>query len=366
MVALESVKLFRDLRPEEMRALRAISREKRFAAGQVIFEEGDPGDAAYVLKDGLVEIGSGVNPSERRVFSQFQPGEVFGEMSVIEHMPRSATAIAAKDSVVYFIPSGEMLSLVERSPALALSLLKEISARLREFNQQHLREVLQAEQLAVIGRFARAIVHDLKNPLTIIGLTAEMASMPDATPDFRAQAHDRIRKQIDRISELVGEILQFTQGGHLDSTLTPMDYPQFIAQVLEELHHETGHKSVTVKLGNKPPTVTALINPKRLRRVFFNLVHNAMDVMTDGGRILLRFKRDGDELVTEVVDSGPGIPPEIEERLFQAFATHGKKHGTGLGLSICKKIVEDHGGRIWARNEPGGGAVFAFTLPLAK
>ena len=364
MVALESVNLFRDLKPEEMNALRAIAREMRFAPGQVIFQEGDPGDAAYVVKNGLVEIGSGTTPADRRVFSQFKPGEIFGEMSVIEYMPRSATAVAAKESTVYFIPSGEMLALVERSPRLAFSLLKEISARLREFNQQHLREVLQAEQLAVIGRFARAIVHDLKNPLTIIGLTAELVSMPDATPEFRAEAHERIRKQIDRISELVSEILQFTQGGHVDSTLASMDYSQFITEVLEELHHETDFKSVRVDLSCQPPTVAVNINPKRLRRVFFNLVHNAMDVMPNGGKILLRFDLSGSELVTEIVDSGPGIPPEIAERLFQVFATHGKKHGTGLGLSICKKIVEDHGGRIWAQNEPSGGAVFAFTLPL--
>jgi len=71
-------------------------------------------------------------------------------------------------------------------------------------------------------------------------------------------------------------------------------------------------------------------------------------------------------VVTELADTGPGIAPEIADRLFDAFVTHGKEYGTGLGLSICKKIIEDHGGRIWARNEPGGGAVFAFSLPVVQ
>ena len=63
-------------------------------------------------------------------------------------------------------------------------------------------------------------------------------------------------------------------------------------------------------------------------------------------------------------NTGPGIAPEIADKLFEVFATFGKAHGTGLGLSICKKIIEDHKGRIWARNQPGSGAVFAFALPL--
>jgi signal transduction histidine kinase len=103
-----------------------------------------------------------------------------------------------------------------------------------------------------------------------------------------------------------------------------------------------------------------------LSRVFYNLVNNATDVMLGGGKIFMRFNCDESEIVTEIEDTGPGIAPEIAEKLFQPFATHGKAHGTGLGLSICKKIVEDHGGRIWVRNEPGHGAIFCFALPLAK
>ena len=85
-----------------------------------------------------------------------------------------------------------------------------------------------------------------------------------------------------------------------------------------------------------------------------------------GGKILLRFQLGENEVVTEMEDTGPGIPPEMADRLFQPFATHGKSHGTGLGLSICKKIIEDHGGRIWVRTAPGRGAIFCFALPLAK
>jgi signal transduction histidine kinase len=364
MVALESVSLFRDLRPEELKALRAVAQERRFSAGEMIFMEGEPAESAYLVKEGLVEICGGTDPATRRVFTRINPGEIFGEMAVFELKPRSASAVAAKDSVVYFIPSGELLGLTKRSAGLALSLLQVVTARLREFNELHLREVLQAEQLAVVGRFARAIVHDLKNTLTIIGLTAEMACMPEANAQARKKAHEQIRKQIERINDLISEILQFTQGTQADVAISAMDYSAFIRQVFEELRNETEVKSVKVELANEPPKVTLLINPKRLRRVFFNLLHNAFDVMPNGGKVFLRFRQSPKEVVTEIEDTGPGIAPEVAGKLFEAFATHGKEHGTGLGLSICKKIVEDHGGRISARNEKGRGAVFSFTLPI--
>jgi signal transduction histidine kinase len=247
-----------------------------------------------------------------------------------------------------------------------MNLLQEVSRRLRDFNRQYVDKILQTEQLAVVGRFARSIIHDLKNPLCIIGMAAELASLPNATPASRAQEQERIRRQVERISEMIGQILEFTQGIQAAVTLAPTDYGKFIQSVLAELRHDLEVKPVTLKLENEPPTVGLLLDPKRLRRVFFNLAHNASEAMPNGGKILLRFSRTATEIITEVEDTGPGIAPEIADKLFEPFATFGKSKGTGLGLSICKKIVEDHRGRIWARNEPGRGAVFAFALPLPR
>ena len=86
--------------------------------------------------------------------------------------------------------------------------------------------------------------------------------------------------------------------------------------------------------------------------------------MPTGGKIILRFSQNENEVVTEIEDTGPGIAPEIANTVFEAFTTHGKSHGTGLGLTICKRIVEDHKGKIIACNEPGRGAIFRFTLPI--
>jgi signal transduction histidine kinase len=364
VVTLEAIPLFRHLNPAELQALRMIAQQQRFTAGQQIFLEGAPGDGVYFVKRGLVEISSG--KGGHHVFSRLGPGEIFGEMAVIEDRPRSATASAAQDSEVYFLARDEMLSFIERSPVLAFALLQQISLRLREFNQFHLRELIQAENLAVIGRFARGIVHDLKNPLNIISLSSEMSDMPGVNPEIRAKSQLCIRKQVERISDMVSDILIFTQGAKENADLKRGDYRAFISELVDDLRAEALLKCTQIEMQNVPPAAFVRFDPRRLSRVFFNLVHNATDAMPNGGTIFLRFQSHTNAIITEIEDTGLGIAPEIAGELFQPFATYGKSHGTGLGLSICKKIVEGHGGEISARCEPSRGAIFCFTLPLAK
>lgn len=363
-MTLETIPLFRLLNRDELQALRLIVQERQFAAGQAIFLEGAAGDGVYFVKSGQVEISAGKN--ERHVFSQLGPGEIFGEMAVIELRPRSATASAMQTTEVFFLPRGEMLPFIERSPGLAFALLQQISRRLREFNQLHLREMVQAESLAVIGRFAQGIVHDLKNPLSIISLSSEMFDMPGVSPEIRAKAQLRIRKQVERISDMVSDILIFTHGTRTDAELKAGDYRAFVLDLVGDLRAEAELRSARIEMENVPPAVPVRFDPRRLSRIFFNLVHNATDAMLNGGKIFLRFQFHAGEIITEIEDTGPGIAPEVAGNLFQPFTTHGKTHGTGLGLSICKKIVEDHGGQISVRGAAGRGAIFSFTLPLAK
>ena len=85
--------------------------------------------------------------------------------------------------------------------------------------------------------------------------------------------------------------------------------------------------------------------------------------MPNGGKIMLRFQHSPDAILTEIEDTGPGFGKGVASNLFKPFFTQGKVNGTGIGLSICKNIIEDNGGRIWARDEPGRGAIFCFSLP---
>jgi signal transduction histidine kinase len=364
MVTIEENKLFKGLTPGEVDLLRKAAREITFAANQAIFKEGDPGDGIYFVKEGMVRISAVVGYGDLKVLTRVPPGELFGEMAVLDNQSRSASATAEEATTVYFVTRTELEQLLDRTPRLAGALVREISRRLREFNTKYVREVLESERLALVGRFASSIVHDLKNPLNIIGISADMACMAGATHESRQVSKVRIRKQVERISNMVNELLEFTQGAHTNFVLAQVDYKVFVEQLIEEIQAEVALKSVTVEYLNPPPSIAVRINPQRLSRVFHNLIGNAADAMSGGGKVRLRFEVRGPEIVTELEDTGKGIAPQMLDRLFQAFATHGKANGTGLGLSICKKIVQDHQGRIYARNVPGGGALFGFTLPI--
>jgi signal transduction histidine kinase len=364
-MTLESIKLFAELAPADLDFVRKLTREISFKTDEPIFKQGDPGDGIYFVKDGLVQISAVVPHGDLRVLSRIGPGELFGEMAVFDNQPRSASATAESPTTVYFLGREQAWAAFERSPKLSAAMVREISRRLRDFNQTYMREVLESERLALVGRFASSIVHDLKNPLNIIGISADMACMPAATPESRQVSKVRIRKQVERISNMVNELLEFTQGAHTNFVLAQVDYKQFVTNLIDEIQPEVALKSVKIEYVNKPPPVQIRINPQRLSRVFHNLIGNASDAMPVGGAIKISFRQEGGHLITELQDNGRGIAPEIADRLFQAFATFGKANGTGLGLSICKKIVQDHKGRIYAKNSADSGAIFGFTLPLA-
>ena len=367
MLPLESCKLFSALSPDQFASLKRVTREATFTGGTEVFKEGDAGDVLYVVKSGLVQITAVVADGERQVLSRVPPGEVFGEFAILDNQPRSATALAEVETTLYVVPRDALVPLLAASPQLSFSMMREITQRLREFNRQYIRKVIQAERMALVGRFASSIVHDLKNPLTIIGIASDMACEANATADERRIAQQRIQKQIDRINNMVSDILEFTRGtGGEQLVAVPAEYADFVQPVVDEIAKEIAPKGVTVELVDPIPTAKVPMNPRRLSRVFYNLMHNAVDEMPLGGKIKMHFHLTASELVTEIEDTGEGIAPQILDRLFEAFETFGKERGTGLGLSIARKIVEEHRGRIYARNVPNGGALFGFTLPLAR
>lgn len=351
---------------EELHLLANDGQARAFPAGHVIFSAGDPGDGFYFVQSGRVRISATVDHHEPRVLAMIAPGDFFGEMAVIDDAPRSATAIAETETTTTFFDRAQLLQLLERRPELALSLIREFSVRMRALNQKYIDEMIQAERLAAVGRFAGTIVHDFKNPLTVISMAAELACLDTATPDLRHKSQQRIAHQIGRMTNMLHELIEFTQPSGRKINPPARSFAAFMQPLAEELTGEMAARRVAVVLPAAPPDLPVRIDPQRLSRLFYNLFNNAADEMRDGGTIFLRFLVSDTALRIEVEDTGQGISPEIAPSLFQPFATHGKAHGTGLGLSICKKIVEDHGGQISATSAPGKGATFSFTLPLPR
>jgi signal transduction histidine kinase len=275
-------------------------------------------------------------------------------------------AKAATDTRATFVSRNVLLQLLEQRPKLALSLIREFSNRIRALNRKYVDEIIHAERLAVIGRFAATIVHDFKNPLTIIGLAAELACSDDTAPPLRMKAQNKIVRQVERMTNMLQELIDFTRPTGQRPTLRGVNFARYMNPLAAEIKSEIADRGVKLEMAEAPPEIEVRLDPTRLSRVFYNLLNNAVEAMPDGGKIFVRFQTRKDELVVEIEDTGPGIPAAIASSLFEPFTTHGKSHGTGLGLTICKKIIEDHGGKIWTSGQPGKGAAFSFTLPLAR
>lgn len=348
----------------ELHALEPEADLRTYHAGEVIFRAGDRGDGFYIIHGGAVRISAVVGGNETRTLATIGPGDFFGEMAVMDDAPRSATATAEVDTRTYFINREKLLDVLDRRPQLAVNILREFSVRMRSLNQKYVDEIVQAERLAVVGRFASAIVHDFKNPLTIIGLAAELACGEDTAPPIRHQAQTRIVRQVDRMTNMLHELIDFTKPSGQEPKLRELEFARYMDPLVAEIGPELAGRGVKLIVESPPPNVPVRIDPRRLSRLFYNLLNNAVDEMPSGGKVFLQFELLGGEVRVDVRDTGNGIAPEITESLFDPFTTHGKAHGTGLGLTICKKIVGDHGGRIWATSEPGKGATFSFTLPL--
>jgi signal transduction histidine kinase len=351
---------------EELSPAEYAAHVRPFRAGDVVFAAGDPGDGLYVIETGRVQISAVVGSGDPRPLASVGAGEFFGEMAVIDDEPRSATVVAETDMTSFFLSRAEMMSMLNCHPGLTLTLIREFSARMRATNIRYLDEIIQGERLALVGRSARTIVHDFKNPLVVVRLAAEVAGAATTTTVMRQKARESILRQVDRMTYMLNELIEYARPSGRQPEMSAVSFAPYMTSLVDDIRQELTEGKVSIELENPPPDIDVRIEAPRLSRVFYNLVHNAVDEMPDGGRIKLRFFVTDSELRVELSDSGKGIAPEILPQLFQPFATHGKTQGTGLGLSICKRIIEDLGGRIWARSDPGQGATFAFALPLPK
>src|SRR4051812_45939776 len=303
----------------ELHALEAEGSERNFPAGRVIFSAGDVGDGFYVIESGQVRISAVGVQNETRTLAMIGPGDFFGEMAVFDDAPRSATATAETSTRTFFLGRDKLLELLRHQPQLALKIIRVVSTRMRKANQKYLDEVIQAERLAVIGRFAGTIVHDFKNPLTIIGLAAELACSDDTSSPMRHLAQNKIARQVERMTNMLQELIEFTKPSGQKPVLKSVDFARYMNPLADEIRQEIADRGVKLILETPPPNLQVRVEPKRLSRLFYNLLNNAVDEMPEGGKIFLRFVPLPHALRVEIEDTGRGIAPQIAETLFKPF-----------------------------------------------
>jgi two-component system phosphate regulon sensor histidine kinase PhoR len=236
-----------------------------------------------------------------------------------------------------------------------------------------LRDVTELKRLESVRReFVANVSHELRTPLASIRAmveTLEAGAIEDQ--ELSNQFLHRIVGEVDRLAALVDDLLDL---GRLDSGrvhlhLEPLDPRDLLTRAAERLRPQTERARLDLVIDVPAGLPQVIADRPRVEQVMLNLVHNAIKFTRAGGTIAVRARRDGDQLVIEVNDTGAGIAQEELGRLFERFYKADKARrsdGTGLGLAIAKHIVQAHGGAIWVESEVGRGSTFFFTLPIAS
>jgi len=221
-------------------------------------------------------------------------------------------------------------------------------------------ERAREDRLATIGQLLSGIMHDLRNPMTVIsGYMQLMIRENDAAE--RERTCDLLLKQFDLVNAMTREVLDFARG-KVQVFRRKVLVNLFMDDVADALRRELEPAGVELRVRLSYASA-ARFDEVKLRRAIVNVARNAAQAMPKGGRFSVHVAKRGDDLVFRMSDTGPGIAEEIRERLFQSFATHGKEDGTGLGLAIVKRIAEEHGGSIAFRTRTGRGTTFTLTIP---
>jgi two-component system sensor kinase FixL len=243
-----------------------------------------------------------------------------------------------------------------------LSERRRFEARVRE---------LHADRLDLIGHMAVGLAHELKQPLAAINAYLNVLRRLFKEQHFSAEQGmdvlNKVTHQIFRVSNIMDNVRQFMPRGATDKR------PQHLNDVVirtaceftDAIVREAGIET-TVRLDTKDDLV--VINRVQIEQVVVNLKRNAIEAMQGSQKremIVSTRSVEGNMIRVDVVDTGSGLAEVVRSRLFEPFTTT-KPHGFGVGLSISRSIIEDHHGNLWAENNPNGGTIFSFMLPVMR
>jgi PAS domain S-box-containing protein len=323
---------------------------------------GLPADAhvGRLVHQVLPQLADTLEPIYRRVIQTGQP-----VVDVEIHGPAAARLEDDRCWLVSHYPVTDLQGTV-----LGVStVVQEITERRRV--EEARQELAHASRLAILGELTASIAHEINQPLGAILSNADAAEMllesPAAPLDEVRQILDDIRKDDLRASEVIRRVRALVR--HREVEMQCIDLTEAVADVVRLMRAEARRRGVAVKA--ELPARLPLVRADRvhLQQVLLNLFLNGMEAMagaTGEKRLTVRTALNADGCAEIAVsDTGHGVQPDRLARLFAPFFST-KKEGMGLGLSISRSLVERHGGRIWAENNPGGGATFRFTLPAER
>ncbi len=374
----------------DRKVLDQVMIEHRYTPGQIVVYEGQHGDVAYLIWSGrgAVVQGDFVDPAS---VNYRGPGEVVGEMSLIDNKPRSASIVALDDVRLLGIHRHDFFELLQIDPNFSTNMMEILSSRLRAAEEMSRvntaigRELsaeveeLQSENEALRQleqrrqELSELVVHDLRNPLGNLFSALNMLELvlPEDVLAENRELLEIARLSHLRMQDLVDSLLDIAQieAGRPLGERVPTDLQSLMAEVMLLNAFALEKREMSLSQQFPPDLPPVLAEPNQIRRVMTNLVDNAIKYSPKGGPLEITAVHQDNMMAVSVTDQGPGVAPEERERIFDRFAqveTGGiRPRGFGLGLSYCKLAIEAHNGRIWVEPGPDGvGSRFVFTLPI--
>lgn len=223
------------------------------------------------------------------------------------------------------------------------------------------KEALRAQQMATLAQLATGVAHEIRNPLTSVKMLIQTNRSQLQQDGLPSEDLELVEQEIRRMERSVNALLEYARPPASERKRTSLE--TVLERTRTLLEGRARSQDVDIQLSSKTRPVEVFTDPEQLQQLFLNLSLNALDAMPSGGTLRFEVNSLDGEALVEVTDSGTGIDANIIDDLFTPFVTS-KKNGVGLGLGICRRIAEDHGGRLDGGNRPKGGASFALYLPL--
>ena len=334
---------------------------QELVAGEYLFREGDLAEGVCLVLEGHIEVVKTAGEREQ-LLASFESGDFLGEVAVLDGQGRSTDARAQGPASVAWIPTADLFEVLLTEPVtLTLHLFQNVLALLRKTDDLYVQEVVRKEKLSLIGEMAGSLMHDLRTPVQVILSAVEVIRMNHSDPET-ADCCEKMELQCDRLTAMASELLEFSRGEtklKLSRTDTAALLQQFLA------FNDDAFRPIGITFNVEAESAEIEVDSMRLQRVLQNLVSNAVETLKSkpGGRIDVRAWVGDTILYLSVRDNGPGIPPEIRDRIFQPFVTQGKAGGTGLGLAIVNNVVAAHRGKITFETQTGQGTEFLIQIP---
>jgi PAS domain S-box-containing protein len=221
-------------------------------------------------------------------------------------------------------------------------------------------ELLRSERLAVLGKMAAHISHEIKNPLMLIGgFARQVLKDLDQDPQKNLEKLQIIVDEVHRLEDFLMEVGSY--GKFSEPQKRPGDLNALIQETCARLEPSLRENNVELVLGLDPDLPEIQFDPGHIRQVILNIAKNGIEAMTEGGTLTIATGQQADRVFLQVRDSGMGIPPESQDKIFQPFFSS-KPKGSGLGLAICQKIIQAHQGEITIESEPQKGTLVTIYL----